>query len=453
MKKSYLCIFFVCFISAGVFAQEKIEAAEILTEELEAVKADEDKAGTGDTAGVDDTAGTKVVVDTADATGTEVATVTESAVGTADAVDTEAEIATPTEVVIEAAAGTQIEVSTKTAVDSHPTEDLLPATPIEKKELTLPGCDRKEVDRFRKIYLDKKGEKQLQDALESAVSYRLYVRRMLQEKGLPPELEYLPVVESNYKTSAKSRSGAIGLWQFMANSVKPFLEMNDYVDERYDPWKSTEAALRKLTDNYRVFNDWLLAIAAYNCGMGALNKALSKSPVKDFWYLSEHNLIPLQTIDYVPKLLAIADIAINSEFYKVNIPSHEEEYDALYNEKHGLFDFVTVNKAYSLSQLAQEMRMDEDLMKQLNPSYIRGFTHPSFESQIRLPLGTKQPAMDALTKLKPMDFPLKYKVVSGDSLWSISRRFGTTVKAICELNGINENDILRIGKIIYIPSK
>ncbi len=158
-------------------------------------------------------------------------------------------------------------------------------------------------------------------------------------------------------------------------------------------------------------------------------------------------------LNYVPKLLAIADIAINSEYYKVDIPSHEEEYDALYNEKHGLFDFVSVNKAYSLSQLAQEMRIDEDLMKQLNPSYIRGFTHPSLESQIRLPLGTKQPAIEAIAKLKPMDFPLKYKVVSGDSLWSISRRYGTSVKAICELNGINENDILRIGKIIYIPSK
>ena len=85
------------------------------------------------------------------------------------------------------------------------------------------------------------------------------------------------------------------------------------------------------------------------------------------------------------------------------------------------------------------MRIDEDLMKQLNPSFIRGFTHPSLESQIRLPLGTKETALTAISKIKPMDFPLKYKVVSGDSLWSISRRYGTTVKAICELNDIKEN--------------
>lgn len=402
VKKLLLCIFSICFICLDFYAED--------IEELSPVESD--------------------IV-------TENETATEADIATEEDISTEAPVPV-----------TETDIGIETGIETEP---LAPVP--QKKELTLPGSDRKEVDRFRKIYLEKKGEKQLQDALENAVDYRLYVRRMLQEKDLPPELEYLPVVESNYKASAKSRSGAIGLWQFMSNSVKPFLELNDYVDERYDPWKSTEAALRKLTDNYRFFNDWLLAIAAYNCGMGALNKALLKSPVKDFWYLAEHNLIPLQTIEYVPKLLAIADIAINSEYYKVAIPSHEEEYEALYNEKHGLFDFVTVNKAYSLNQLAQEMRIDEDLMKQLNPSFIRGFTHPSLESQVRLPLGTRQPAVEALAKLKPMDFPLKYKVVSGDSLWSISRRYGTSVKAICELNGINENDILRIGKIIYIPSK
>ena len=333
-------------------------------------------------------------------------------------------------------------------------EELQPEAPvIEKKQLSIPGEDRPEVERFRQMYLDKKGEKLLQDSLEKAISYRLYVRHSISEKELPPELEYLPVVESNYKTSAKSRSGAIGLWQFMENSVKPFLTLNDYVDERYDPWKSTEAALKKLTDNYNYYKDWPLAIGAYNCGLGAMNKALSKSKVKDFWYLCENNLLPTQTALYVPKLLAIADLAMNSEYYGINLPDHAEEYEALYDERHGIFDYVTVKKAYSLTQLANEMRIDEAYLKQLNPSFIKGFTHPSNESQIRLPQGMEQAAQQALKKINPIDFPIKYKVVAGDSLWSISRKYGTTVKAICELNGINENDILRIGKIIYIPSK
>ena len=323
----------------------------------------------------------------------------------------------------------------------------------EKIPLSIAGCDRPEVETFRQHYLTPRGEEQLTDALENAITYRLYVRKSLLEQGLPPELEYLPVVESNYKTHAKSKSGAIGVWQFMENSVKPFLVLNDYVDERYDPWKSTNAALKKLTDNYNYFKDWPIAIAAYNCGTGAMIRALAKSPEKDFWYMVDHNYLPAQTASYVPKLLAIADLAINYEYYGLNIPTHEKEYEVLYNEKNALFDYITVKKAYSINQLAQEMRIAPETLRELNPSFVKGYTHPSLESTIRLPLGTEQTARNALKKLKPMDFPVKYKVVAGDSLWSISRRYGTTVKAICELNGINENDILKIGKILYIPSK
>ena len=323
----------------------------------------------------------------------------------------------------------------------------------ERIPLSIDGCDRAEVEVFRQHYLTPRGEKQLTDALENAISYRLYVRKSILEQGLPPELEYLPVVESNYKTHAKSKSGAIGVWQFMENSVKPFLVLNEYVDERYDPWKSTDAALRKLTYNYNYFKDWPIAIAAYNCGTGAIIRALAKSPEKDFWYMVEHNYLPAQTASYVPKLLAIADLAINHEYYDLDIPSHDKEYEVLYNEKNALFDYVSVKKAYSLNQLAQEMRISPEIIKELNPSFVRGYTHPSLESNIRLPLGTEETAKNALKKIKPIDFPVKYKVVAGDSLWSISRRYGTTVKAICELNGINENDILKIGKILYIPSK
>jgi len=313
---------------------------------------------------------------------------------------------------------------------------------------------RPQVENFRKLYLSQKWSALLNSYLESAMEYRLYVRKAVQDKQMPEILEYLPVVESNYKTNAKSRSGALGMWQFMANSVWPFLTLNDFVDERLDPWKSTEAALRKLKDNYNFFNDWLLAIGAYNCGVGAMNKAIKKAGgVKDFWYLAEKGFLSKQTSDYVPKLIAIADLAINKDYYGIDLPSHDEEFEVLENEKNGNFDYVTVNKAYSLSLLAQEMRMDKSTIMRLNPSFTMGMTHPSKESKIRLPLGMKQSAIDALGNIKPVDFPVKYTVVAGDSLWSISRRYKTTVDAICELNGIKENAILKIGKILYIPSK
>lgn len=320
---------------------------------------------------------------------------------------------------------------------------------VSDEELQKP-----QVEAFRKMYLSEKWSALLRYYLESAMEYRLYVRKAVQDKELPEMLEYLPVVESNYKTNAKSRSGAIGMWQFMENSVWPFLTLNDFVDERLDPWKSTDAALRKLTDNYNIFNDWLLAIGAYNCGVGAMNKAIKKAGgKKDFWYLAENGYLSRQTAEYVPKLIAIADLAINNEYYGIDIPSHDEEFEILENEKNGNFDYINVKKAYSLNLLAQEMRMDSETLKKLNPSFTLGMTHPSRESQIRLPLGMAQSALDALENIKPVDFPIKYTVVAGDSLWSISRKYKTTVSAICELNGIKENAILKIGKILYIPSK
>ena len=313
---------------------------------------------------------------------------------------------------------------------------------------------KEEVERFRKLYLSPKWSTLLKAYLESAMEYRLYVRKAIQDAQMPEMLEYLPVVESNYKTNAKSRSGAIGMWQFMANSVWPFLTLNDFVDERLDPWKSTDAALKKLTDNYNYFNDWLLAIGAYNCGVGAMSKAIKKAGgEKNFWYLAENGYLSKQTAEYVPKLIAIADLAINSEYYGIDIPSHDEEFEMLENEKNGNFDYITVKKAYSLNQLAQEMRLDSSTLKRLNPSYTMGMTHPSKQSEIRLPLGMKQSALDALENITAVEFPIKYKVEAGDSLWSISRRYKTTVQAICELNDIKENAILKIGKILYIPSK
>ena len=312
---------------------------------------------------------------------------------------------------------------------------------------------RPEVEKFRRQYLNEKWLKHLYNVLESAMEYRLFVRKSVQDKNLPEILEYLPVVESNYKTSAKSKSGEIGMWQFMANSVYPFLILDDFVDERLDPWKSTEAALKKLTENYNYFNDWLIAIAAYNYGVGAMNKILRKAEKKDFWYLVDKKLLPQQTADYVPKLIAIADLAINSEYYQIDLPNHNEEYEMLINEKNGDFDYIIVEKAYSLKQLASEMRMDYETLKKLNPSFVRGMTYPVKKSEIRLPLGMKKSAEDAIAKLIPIDFPFKYTVEKGDSLWSISRKYKVSIQSICDLNDIRENDILRIGKILYIPAK
>ncbi len=348
--------------------------------------------------------------------------------------------------------GTQLQTSETPAVDGKSLQSSKTPTPVHQ-ELELPGLEKEATEKFRQMYLKPEWQKLLKKYLEDGVEYRLYVRKALKDADMPSILEYLPVVESNYNPKAKSKSGALGLWQFMENSVYPFLELNDFVDQRLDPWDSTNAAIKKLKDNYNFFGDWTLAIAAYNCGAGAMAKALKKSQVKDFWYLAENNLIPKQTAEYIPKLIAIADVAVNSEYYKINIPLHTEDYELLEEHADEHYDFVTVNRAYSLSQLASEMKISNSLMKRLNPSYLLEITHPSRKSKIRLPLGMGETAKSVISKMTTIDFPVKYKVVAGDSLWSISRKYNVKISTICELNGINENDILRIGKILYIPKK
>lgn len=314
-------------------------------------------------------------------------------------------------------------------------------------------ADKEEVVAWREIYLKEKRLERLTSIINNSLEYRLYVRKMVRELELPPELEYLPVVESAYNPSVKSRSGAVGLWQFMANSVKPNLKLGEYIDERLDPWKSTYAGLKKLEYNKNYFDDWFLGLAGYNCGNGKLSKAIKKAKgEKDFWILAEKGFIPKQTADYVPQLIAVCDICIHAEKYGVSIPTHNEEYETMVDVRDGNFDYYETKKPYLIKDLSRELGMTEKDLKKLNPALTKGFTPPAEKYQLRLPLGKGEAAKEAIAKIKPLEFPFKYKVVAGDSLWSISRKYGVTVQAICETNGIQEKAILRLNQILYIPA-
>ena len=325
--------------------------------------------------------------------------------------------------------------------------------PVAYKELDIPGAHRPSVQKYRDYYLSEKSVKRLSAMLENGEQYRLYVREKLKERGMPSVLEYLPVVESSYTTNAKSKSGAVGLWQFMANSTKPFLVRNDFVDERLDPWKSTDAALAKLTENFNMFHDWLLAIAAYNCGAGAMARALAKNPGKDFWYLAEQKQLRSQTAEYVPRLLAVADAAENAAYYAVSIPSAKDEKGDPVNPRAGFFDYAETKGAISVRRLAHELKIDEDMLLSLNSALFRGITPPESSWRIRVPEGMALSARDAIGAIEPYRFQTRYTVLEGDSLWSIAKRFGTTVDALSDANNVKSNAVLRIGKILYIPVK
>ena len=246
-------------------------------------------------------------------------------------------------------------------------------------------------------YMTRFGKQNLYKILDDGGYYRLYIRRELKKRKMPQALEYLPLVESEYKPTAKSRSGARGLWQFMENSMSPFLKKNEWVDERLDPWKATQAALTKLMDNYKVFRDWPLAIGAYNCGAGAMKRALAKAPEKSFWYLAEHKMIPEETINYVPKLLAITEITEHSGEYKVELPELNEK--TPFDD----FDYITTNSQISLEWLAHEIRLDYDSLKALNSELIQEKT-PPYKYRLRLPMNMGRTTLNTLggTGAKPL---------------------------------------------------
>ena len=265
-------------------------------------------------------------------------------------------------------------------------------------ELDLPGAWRPEVEPYRKRWLSSWGRAELKTILENGSRYRHYVRRRLQEEGLPDCIEYIPVIESSYKPLASPASGkSIGLWQFMENSIENYLRKTKWIDERRDPWKSTDAAIKKLKANYKQFDDWLLAIAAYNCGAGAVKRALKKTPQKTFWSLSERELIPGHAIAYVPNLLAVSDIAQNSFWYGVDLP--QAFFDAESYSPYDDFDYLEVNEAVSLRALANETRMDPNILLELNPALLYETTPPDETYELRLPRGMKAAVQDAIFSL------------------------------------------------------
>lgn len=166
-----------------------------------------------------------------------------------------------------------------------------------------------EVEQYINLYSSPSGIDYIRRSLIAARPYRDFIFEALDTRRMPRELFYLALIESNFNPRAISRSGAVGLWQFMENSVEEWMRIEEWVDERRDFYRSTHAALEKLAHNFTVLDDWLLAIAAYNAGLGHIQRSIQAADSRDFWVLADSGLLPEQTVDYVPKFLAIAWIA------------------------------------------------------------------------------------------------------------------------------------------------
>ena len=211
--------------------------------------------------------------------------------------------------------------------------------------------------------------------LGSSNFYNPIFEEALERYGLPLELKYLPVIESALRPSATSRAGAAGLWQFMIGTGKRYgLEVNTLVDERRDPIKSSEAAAHYLSDLYEMFGDWGLAIAAYNCGEGNVQKAITRSGSQegtDFW--SIYNRLPRETRGYVPAFIAATYIM--NYYCEHGIVPHDA---TLPLES----DTVVVSHEVSFAQIASQCHVTVDELRAMNPQYRKcfGFRYSSFDN-------------------------------------------------------------------------
>lgn len=221
------------------------------------------------------------------------------------------------------------------------------------------------VNRWIRRYPPKEWGHQLNHILADAGFYQSYILRQIKAAQLPPELFYLPVIESRYLNQAKSPVGATGIWQFMATSATPFgLTINTQRDERKDFMLATDAALQKLHGNYRETGDWLLAIAAYNCGLGAVQKALRQTNAADFWQLYEKKALPAETLNYVPKFLAVVYIMQHPRTYGIQPPKTPPiEWTK-----------IAVHRPVHLKSLSEAAGIDYRLLQKANSELKQGST-------------------------------------------------------------------------------
>ena len=217
------------------------------------------------------------------------------------------------------------------------------------------------VHNFVELYAIKRRD-QIRRMLSVKDYYFNYFEEELDKAGLPVTLKYMPVIESALNPTVRSHAGAVGIWQFMYSTARMYdLEINHYVDERRDPYKSTHAAIQYLKDMYAIYDDWLLAIASYNCGPGNVNKAIRRSGGHyDFWKV--YRWLPRETRGYVPAFIAATYVFNYAEAYNL-YP---------YNSSmHTTVDTVEVKQEVAFADLAEGLNVSEALLHHLNPQYRR----------------------------------------------------------------------------------
>ena len=282
-------------------------------------------------------------------------------------------------------------------------------------------------------FFSTRGHGTVERALTRAGRYRELITRILKEEGVPQDLIYLAQAESGFHPLALSRAGARGMWQFMASRASGYgLERNWWVDERQDPEKSTRAAARHLKDLYNQFGDWYLAMAAYNSGPGNVQQAVKRTGYADFWELYRRNVLPKETKNYVPIIVAVTIMAKNPAQYGLESITPDPPLAS---------ETVHIDYPIDLRLVAEAVDAPMDALQELNPSLLRMTTPKEGGYDLRLPVGSKEKYERAIAAI-PADKRVSWRfhsVQTGDTLASIAKKYRTTARAVAQANGMGED--------------
>ena len=331
-----------------------------------------------------------------------------------------------------------------TESDSVVQPDNLGTSPIDRPGYSIHIDYNERVQSLVEMY---KGPKHdwYQDALDRGGPYLELYRRILREEGVPEELVYLSMVESAFKPRAVSRAEARGPWQFIKGTGQRYgLKQTFWVEDRFDPEKSARAAARHLKDLYVEFEDWYLAMAAYNSGARRVERAIRRTGSRDFWTLARKRRLPRETRSYVPLILAAIVIARDPVKYGFSSPNETPlEYDVVYLEDP--VDLVTAAKSAGTT-LDEMKRLNPELRRWVTPLGGDGYT-------LKIPAQSHDLFCDNLLAI-PHEERVQFGshvVRRGDTLSQIARRYSTNVSALTAANRLRRSSIIHPGQVLTVP--
>ena len=295
---------------------------------------------------------------------------------------------------------------------------------------------------FVHYFSTERGRSILLSGLRRSGRYRPLIQKIFTEEGVPEELIYLAQAESGFLPRAVSHKQAVGMWQFIAGTGANYdLVRTPHFDERLDPEKATRAAAKYLKDLYARYGDWYLAMAAYNCGAGAVDRAVERTGYADYWELLKRHALPKETSSYVPIIVAMTIMAKNPLDYglaNVDLDSPVE------------YDSIQVSAATNLNLIADATMQPVSVIRELNPSLLKQVAPAGFLVHVPKGMSEATQASLAIVPAANRNAWRLHHVEDGDTLTTVARTYHLTANSIAAVNP--EATSLEKGNVLLIPA-